>query len=92
MIGFVELEFRIYHANSLKEKRAVLQRVLTRVKQKFNVSIAETGFQDVWNMTKISLVTVASSRIAAEREINHVLKFLESFPEWECIHTNVEWL
>ncbi|GIN57787.1 DUF503 domain-containing protein [Lederbergia ruris] len=91
MIGFVELEFRIYDAHSLKEKRAVLQRILTRLRQKFNISVAETGQQDVWQLSGISLVTVSSSRQVAERELERAIKFLDSFPEWERIDTKYEW-
>lgn len=77
---------------SLKEKRSILKRTMTRVKQKYNVATAETGHQDVWQLTKISLVTVASSRQATERELNHALNFLDSFPEWERLNTTFEWL
>ena len=92
MICFVELECRIFEANSLKDKRSVLQKILTRTKQKYNVSAAETGHQDLWQLTQVSIVTIASSRQAAEREMNQVLKYMDSFPEWERIHTNYEWL
>jgi len=92
MIGSLECEFRVYDCTSLKDKRAVLQRVLTRLKQKYNVSAAEIGHQDVWQRTRIAVVTVASSRNAAERELENSLKFLDSFPEWERLETDYEWL
>ncbi|RCK10942.1 DUF503 family protein [Bacillus licheniformis] len=41
MIGFVECECIIYDASSLKEKRAVLKRIITRIRAKFNVSVSE---------------------------------------------------
>ncbi|GIN83659.1 hypothetical protein J6TS2_00450 [Heyndrickxia sporothermodurans] len=92
MIASVECEFRIYEVKTLKEKRAVLQRVLTRLKQKFNVSAAEIEYQDLWQRTKIAIVTVNSSQLAAEREVENTLKFLDSFPEWERLETIIEWL
>lgn len=92
MIGYVECEFRIYEVSSLKEKRAVLQRTMSRLKQKFNVSVAEIGHQDVWQRTRIAVATVASSQLATEREIENTLKFLDSFPEWERLETIYEWL
>ena len=48
MIGFAACECLIYIARSLKDKRAVLQRVLTRIRQKYNVSVAELDYQDAW--------------------------------------------
>lgn len=92
MIGLAEVECLIYDAQSLKDKRAVLQRILTRLKQNFNVSVAEMEHQDVWQRTKISIVTVASSKVAAERELNHALRLIDSFPEIERTITEIEWL
>lgn len=66
--------------------------MLTRVKQKFNVSVAELDHQDIWQRTKIAIVTVSSSRQVAERELERVITFLDSFPEWERIDTKYEWL
>lgn len=92
MIVYLEVEFIIPDAHSLKEKRAVLQRMITRAKQKFNVSVAEIDHQDVWQRTKIAVVTVASSRQAAEREIDQVLHFLQSNPSWELLEFSREFL
>ena len=90
MITYVECECMIYDSHSLKEKRAVLQRIMSRLKQKFNVSVAEIGHQDVWQRTSIAIVAVASSKGASEREIEHALKFMDSFPEWERLDTQIE--
>ena len=61
MIVYAEVEFIIHTSHSLKEKRAVLQRMITRTKQKFNVSVSEIDYQDVWQRTRIAVVTVASA-------------------------------
>ena len=50
-----------------KEKRAILQRVLTRVKQRYNVAVSEVGHQDVWQRTEIAIVSVSSNRVIRER-------------------------
>ncbi|MHC0037160.1 DUF503 domain-containing protein [Pseudoneobacillus sp. C159] len=92
MIGLAECECIIYNASSLKDKRAVLQRILTRVKQKFNVSVSEIDYQDVWQRTKIAIVTVASNKVSAEVEIQNALKLIDSFPEIERTITEFEWL
>ncbi|MGM7635799.1 DUF503 domain-containing protein [Bacillus sp. Hm123] len=92
MIGCVKVEYVIHESHSLKEKRAVLQRTITRLKQKLNVSVAETNHQDVWQRTQLTIVTVASSKQATERELENALKFLDSFPEWERLMTSYEWL
>ncbi|SFC08057.1 hypothetical protein SAMN05443252_101781 [Bacillus sp. OV322] len=92
IIGSAVCECLIYNAHSLKEKRAVLQRVLTRLKQKYNISAAEVDHQDLWQRTSIALVTVTSSRKSTERELQNALQFLDSFPELERTITDIEWL
>lgn len=92
MIVYAEFEAIIYDAHSLKEKRAVLQRILTRLPQKCNVSVAELDYQDLWQRTKIAIVTVSSARVSAEREIGRALKMVDSFPEIERTITDIQFL
>ncbi|AQX54087.1 DUF503 domain-containing protein [Priestia flexa] len=92
MIGLVECECLIYNAASLKDKRAVLQRILMRLKQKYNVSVSETDFQDVWQRTKISIVAVSSSRVVTEQELQKAIALMDSFPEIERTITTFDWL
>ncbi|RAZ70087.1 DUF503 domain-containing protein [Planococcus maitriensis] len=92
MILLMECEFFIPTAHSLKEKRAVVKSMMTRTKQKFNVSAAEVDHQEVWQRTRLAFVTVSSSKEAAEREMEHVLRFLESNPSWECMEIQKEYL
>ncbi|WP_042456410.1 DUF503 domain-containing protein [Neobacillus dielmonensis] len=92
IIGAAVCECIIYDAHSLKEKRAVLQRILTRLKQKFNVSASEVDFHDVWQRTKIAIVAVAQAKIGVEQELQNALKLIDSFPEIERTITEIEWL
>ncbi|NLP50520.1 DUF503 domain-containing protein [Bacillus sp. RO1] len=92
MIGYIECDCMIYDAQSLKEKRAVLQRVMTRLKQKFNISISEIDHQDVWQRTKIGIVAISSSKSITEKELQKVLDYLDSFPEIERAETSLDWL
>ncbi|ETT85900.1 DUF503 domain-containing protein [Viridibacillus sp. FSL R5-0477] len=92
MIVYAECEFFIPAAHSLKEKRAVLQSMITRTKQRYNVSIAEIDHQDVWQRALLAIVTVASSKDAADRELTRALQLLESNPEWERLNIQREYL
>ena len=92
IVGLVACECIIYNAHSLKEKRAVLQRIMTRLKQKFNISIAEVDFQDTVAKNKNCHAVVSSARNPAEIELQNALKFIDSFPEMERTITDIEWL
>lgn len=92
IIGLATCECRFYDIRSLKEKRAILQRIMTRLRNKYNVSVAEVEYQDLWQRTKLAIVAVTSSQVATEKELYHCLKLIDSFPEVERTITNFEWL
>ena len=92
IIGLAACECIIYDTHSLKEKRAVLQRILTRLKQKYNVSVSEVYYQDLWQRTKIAIVAVSSTQGSTEHELQNALKMIDSFPEIERTITDLEWL
>lgn len=92
MILSAEVECIIYDAQSLKEKRSVLKRVITRIQNDFNVSVSELDYQNLWQRTCIGLVTVASDKVVAEQTIQRTLAFIDSFPELERGETILEWL
>jgi uncharacterized protein YlxP (DUF503 family) len=92
IVGVAECECMIYDAHSLKDKRAVLQRILTRLKQRFNVSVAEVDYQDTWQRTKIAIAVVTSTRVSTEQELQNAFKLIDSFPEIERTITEIEWL
>jgi uncharacterized protein YlxP (DUF503 family) len=92
MILCVEVECIIYDAQSLKQKRSVLKRILTRIQNQFNVSVSELDYQDAWQRTKIGMVTIASSKVTADQIIQQALALIDSFPEIERAETILEWL
>ncbi|MCL7746508.1 MULTISPECIES: DUF503 domain-containing protein [Halalkalibacter] len=92
IIGFVRLELLIYDAQSLKEKRSVLKSIQTRLKQRFNVSVAETDHHDVWQRAELALVTVSNDRTVCERELQKALSLIDGEPKAERTVTDYEWL
>ncbi|WP_157812142.1 DUF503 domain-containing protein [Alteribacter populi] len=92
MIGSLAIEAIIYDAQSLKEKRAVLKSVVTRLRDRFNLSVAETDHQNVWQRTKIAIAVVSSDKVRAEQELNRALDFIDSVPEIEVASVRWEWI
>ncbi len=53
-------ELQIPGCRSLKEKRTVVRSLRDRLRSRFHVSVAETGFQDVHDRAEITAALVAS--------------------------------
>ena len=51
---------------SLKDKRRILKSLKDRLHQRFNVSVAETAHQDVWQRAELTCGVVATDRRHAE--------------------------
>jgi len=77
IIGLLTLELSIAEANSLKDKRSVLNRVKDRVHNKFNVSIAEVGAHDVWNYALLGVVVLSNEQKHANQVLCKIADFVE---------------
>lgn len=90
MILYAEIECFLYEAQSLKAKRSILKKLFARLKNDYNVAVAELDYQDLWQRTKVGVVTVSSSSIHAEKVIQQVLQAVDSFTELERTITTID--
>jgi hypothetical protein len=91
-IGVLTLELRIPDAHSLKEKRRHVLSLKERLRHKFNVSVAEIDYQDVWQRALLAVVTVSSSRQFAQQVLDAVEGEAVSLAGRYLVDTSVEWL
>ncbi len=56
------VDCHIPHAQSLKQKRAVVKSLTDRLRARVNASVAETGFLDEWQRSVIALTMVSNNR------------------------------
>ena len=61
-VGVLTMELRIEHAHSLKEKRHVVRSLKERLREKFNVSVAEIDDMDLHNSAVLAAAIVSPSR------------------------------
>jgi len=91
-IGVLTLELRLEHSHSLKEKRHVVESLKARLRNKFNVSVAEIDHQDLWQRSAIAAVTVSSDHVHAEKVLRSVEDEASSLLGPELVECTVEWL
>lgn len=93
VIGVCTLHLHIPMAFSLKDKRQVVKSVTARLRNEFNVSVAEVGGQTVWNEAVIAAVTVSSSRDYAHGLLTRVAQWVEnSRLDCELVEFDIEFL
>ena len=91
VVGILSLHIYVHSCSSLKEKRSRIKPLIHRIHREFNVSIAETDYQDKWTECILS-VTSASNDIKITREVlNQVVDFIEhNFRDLEIIDNSIE--
>ena len=65
VIGVLQLDLRLHGPQNLKQKRGVLQKLLARCRNRFPVSCAEVGSQDLWQRALLGFAVVNSSEQVA---------------------------
>lgn len=77
-IGVQTFRLMLPGVDSLKGKRMVVKSLKSRMRQKFNVSVSETGLQDVHQAAEITVAVVAGDRGSVDSILDHVDQFVES--------------
>jgi hypothetical protein len=91
-IGVLTLELRLENSHSLKEKRHVVESLKDRLRNKFNVAVAEIDHHDLWQRSVVAAVTVSSDRVFAEKVLRSVEKEAAALLGGELVGANVEWI
>ncbi|GAB6087393.1 DUF503 domain-containing protein [Alkaliphilus crotonatoxidans] len=89
-VGICTIRMHLFGVASLKEKRHIVKSVIERVKARFNVSIAEVGEMDKWQIAEIGFSCVSNSRRHADEILNNVIHFMERDGRFEISNWDVE--
>jgi len=66
IVGIATWELHLAGCRSLKDKRRVIKSLKDRLHGRFNVSVAETDHQDMWQRAELTCCVVATDRRHAE--------------------------
>ena len=91
IVGLLSLEIHILNSLSLKDKRMVLNHIKDRVRQKFNVSVAEIDYQDKWQRSLIGIALVTSRRGHAEEVLTKIFQFLDNSDKYEILKYSIDY-
>jgi uncharacterized protein len=90
IVGVCTIELRIRESRSLKTKRQVIKSITSRVKNNFNVAIAEVDYQDKWQRALLGIAVVSTAMDHANGTLNKVVNFVESMYLAELLDYHIE--
>ncbi len=76
VVGLANIDIHIPESGSLKNKRHFLKGIKDRLRNKFNVSVAEVGHNDLWQRTTIGVSVVANDKKFANRVLSQVVEHI----------------
>ena len=77
-VALCRLTLRLPENGSLKGKRAVVKSIQQRLHNRFNVSVAEVGHNDAWQLAGIEVAAVANTAAHASEVVTNAVAYLES--------------
>jgi uncharacterized protein len=77
-VGVARVALRLADNGSLKGKRMVVRSVAQRVRNRFNVAVAEVDTQDVHQLATLGIVCVSNDPRHADAMLSKVLEFIEA--------------
>ncbi|MGD2045023.1 MAG: DUF503 domain-containing protein [Gemmatimonadota bacterium] len=78
VVASLTWELSLPGCGSLKEKRSVIRSLRDRLRKKFNVSVAETGLQDVHARAELTIALVTTDGRLAESILDKADRFVET--------------
>ena len=77
-VGVARIELQLAENSSLKGKRMVVKSVAQRVRNRFNVAVAEVDTQDAWETITLGIVCVSGDARHSNEMLSKVIDFIES--------------
>jgi uncharacterized protein YlxP (DUF503 family) len=89
-IGVCHIEIHVPDSGSLKTKRHSLRSLKDRIRNKFNVSVAEVDDNDLWQKATLAVAVVSNDKSHLNQTLDHVLDMVRSVPEISLLDYHIE--
>ena len=91
IVGVLHIELFIPDSGSLKTKRFALKSIKDRLRNRFNVSVAETDNTDKWQRASLGVAAVSNDTKHMESILGNVMKLVYGDPRVEVIDSIIDY-
>ena len=89
-IGVCKIRLRIPDSQSLKAKRRVIKSLIAKLKNRFNIAIAEVEALDAHQFAVLAAVSVSNDRAHLNKQISHAVNFIKTNVDAELMDYETE--
>lgn len=90
IIGSLRVRLLLREARTLKDKRQVILSIKDRLKNRFNVSVAEIDDQDNRQVAELGLAMVGNETYQVRTTLQQIVELLRSHPIAELLDHEIE--
>lgn len=90
VVGLGLIILRLHDCRSLKGKRQVVKSVVGQLRNKFNVSAAEVGANDIYQRAEIGIAAVGNDRMVINSKLDKMFNFVDQLGVAELVDTEME--
>ncbi|WBW97895.1 DUF503 domain-containing protein [Oceanirhabdus sp. W0125-5] len=91
-VGLMRVELRASWVNSLKEKRMIIKSLMSRIKNRFNVSICEVDKHDIHKNIVIGMAIISTTNKDLDGIMEGIVRYIENTEEAVIIDVEKEML
>ena len=90
MVGKLELEVFLPSSSSLKAKRAVLNRIKSRVRSRFNAAVAELDHQELWQRASLGVAVIGSEYGILKDTLDKIFRAVDAEADIDIVDHTIE--
>jgi uncharacterized protein YlxP (DUF503 family) len=90
IVGTGLITLRLHDCRSLKGKRKVVKSMISRLRNNFNMSVAEVGSNDIYQKAEIGFSLVGNDSSLINSKIDKIFNMAEELGLAEIIETEME--
>ncbi len=91
VVAVLKIALSIPQANSLKDKRRVIKSLKDRLRNGFNVSVAEIGDQDIYRSAKLGVAVISEDSSYANGVLSRIQDIVDNLKDAILTHCELEW-
>ncbi|MEO0289419.1 MAG: DUF503 domain-containing protein [candidate division WOR-3 bacterium] len=89
-VTVVKIELFMRESQTLKDKRRVIKSLIERVKNRYNVSIAEVDDNDSCKKSTIGIAILSNDTKFNDKQLKEIINFIDSNPFVMIIKSEME--
>jgi uncharacterized protein len=90
-VGICRIKLHIPESGSLKDKRRIVKSLVSRLRNQYNISVAEVDDQDLWQLVTLGVSCVSNHNQHVDEILTKVISFVtNNYPELEIVDQQSE--